>query len=356
MPKRKRGLPEHPDCRQYHALILAADEAGRGAQLASLEEHGLLCQHDLRRLRLGGNAWLASSFHGDGHEVYTADDLAMALAGIAFKLNAASIVDASRVLIVELHCRPGRVLEVDGCNPGCSAADLAGVGAHSMLARSQVHNLQIARVWWDPSRIQVTGMFKLSDQRYGDGKGQRLLDAACHARGPVRHRRWQGRDDWIALQLKNFTLHLEAFEGRAETGVERRFKKNAAPPQLIIAGTKQRLWEHDVRTWQHDVRKRPIPPSLLGRVDASGLLWDGERIKQEQRASLLALMTPKNLRRWGSCRAATAELTHRGYNKVTVAAVLRGRWRRGPRTGSARPRKKKLDSAGLSDAEAVGRG
>jgi hypothetical protein len=99
-----------------------------------------------------------------------------------------------------------------------------------------------------------------------------------------------------------------------------------------------------------------IPPSLLGRVDASGLLWDRERIKQEQRASLLALMTPKNLRRWGSCRAATAELTHRGYNKVTVAAVLRGRWRRGPRTGSARPRKKKLDSAGLSDAEAVGRG
>ena len=321
MPKRKRGLPEHPDCRQYHALILAADEAGRAAQLASLEEHGLLCQHALRRLRLGGNAWLASSFHGDGHEVYTADDLAMALAGIAFKLNAAGIVDASRVLIVELHCRPGRVLQVDGPNPGFSAADLAGVGAHSMLARSQVHNLQIARVWWDPSRIQVTGMFKLSDQRYGDGKGQRLLGAACAARGPVRRRRWRGRDDWS----NNFTLHLEAFEGRAETAVERRMSKNAAPPQLIIAGVKQRAWEYNVRF----CGRATIPPSLQGRVDASGLLWDPERIKQEQRASLLALMTPKNLRRWGSCRAATVELGQRGYNQKTVGVVLRGRW---PRT------------------------
>ena len=138
MPKRKRGLPEHPDCHQYHALILAADEAGRVAQLASLEEHGLLCQHDLWWLWLGGNAWLASSFHGDGHEVYTADDLAMALAGIAFKLNATSIVDASRVLIVELHCRPGRVLHVEGPNPGCSMAHLAQSGADSMLARSNV--------------------------------------------------------------------------------------------------------------------------------------------------------------------------------------------------------------------------
>jgi hypothetical protein len=343
MPKRKRGLPEHPDCRQYHALILAADEAGRGAQLASLEEHGLLCQHDLRRLRLGGNAWLASSFHGDGHEVYTADDLAMALAGIAFKLNAASIVDASRVLIVELHCRPGRVLVVDGCTPRCSVAHLVAAGADSVWASSAVHNVQVARVWWQTNRLQVTGMFHLDDQRYG-GRGQRLLGAACAARGPVRRRRWRGRDDWS----KDFTLHLEAFEGRAETAVERRMSKNAAPPQLIIAGVKQRAWEYNVRF----CGRATIPPSLQGRVDASGLLWDRERIKQEQRASLLALMTPKNLRRWGSCRAATAELRHRGYNRVAVGEVLRGRWRHGPGTGSARLESDEYDWPALSDAEA----
>jgi hypothetical protein len=44
---------------------------------------------------------------------------------------------------------------------------------------------------------------------------------------------------------------------------------------------------------------------------------------------LLALMTPKNLRRWGSCTAARAELKHRGYSTVIVEVVLRGRWRRG---------------------------
>jgi hypothetical protein len=116
--------------------------------------------------------------------------------------------------------------------------------------------------------------------------------------------------------------------------VERRFKKNVAPPQLIIAGSKQVGWERSVRFRQTANGKRllptTIPPSLLGRVDASGLLWDRERIKQEQRASLLALMTPKNLRRWGSYTAARAELQHRGYNRVTVKVVLRGRWRRGP--------------------------
>lgn len=110
MPKRKRGHPEHKDCRQYHALILAKERAGRLAQLDSLQQHGLLCQHEMRRLGLAGNAWLASSYHGDGHEVYTANTLEMALAGIAFKLNAAGITDAGRVVIVELDCHPGRVL------------------------------------------------------------------------------------------------------------------------------------------------------------------------------------------------------------------------------------------------------
>eukprot|EP01046_Picozoa_sp_COSAG06_P048990 COSAG06_NODE_7437_length_2505_cov_1.425603_2_plen_358_part_00 len=308
MPKRKRGLPEHPDCHQYHALILAADEAGRGAQLASLEEHGLLCQHDLWRLWLGGNAWLASSFHGDGHEVYTADDLAMALAGIAFKLNAASIVDASQVLIVELHCHPRWVLVVDGCTPGCSVAHLVAVGVDSVWASSAVHNVQVARVWWQTSHLWVMGMFHLDDQWYG-GRGQWLLGAACAAHGPIHHHPLRG-DDWS----ENFTLHLEAFEGHVEMAVERRMSKNATPPQLIIAGAKQRGWEHKVRfCWR-----------------------DPEWIKQEQRASLLALMTPKNLRRWGSYKAACAELKHRGYNGVAVEEVLRGRWWRCVGTGSAR--------------------
>jgi hypothetical protein len=80
---------------------------------------------------------------------------------------------------------------------------------------------------------------------------------------------------WIA----DFTLHLEAFEGRAKTAVERRFKKNAAPKQLIIAGAKQAAWEYKVRRGGDDVP--PIPPDLLGRVNASGLLWSRERIKQE---------------------------------------------------------------------------
>jgi hypothetical protein len=192
-----------------------------------------------------------------------------------------------------------------------------------------VHNVQVARVWWQTSHLRVTGMFHLDDQRYG-GLGQWLLGAACAARGPVRRRRWRGRDDWS----ETFTLHLEAFEGHAETAVERRMSKNATPPQLIIAGALQRGWEHKVRfCWRDPERIKQeqrasllIPPSLQGRVDASGLLWDPERIKQEQRASLLALMTPKNLRRWGSYKAACAELKHRGYNGVAVEEVLRGRW------------------------------
>ncbi len=342
MPKRKR-VSVHDDCREYHALILVEDTAGRKAQLRSLRQHGLLCQHELRRLGLAGNAWLASSYHGDGNEVYTAGNLEMALAGIAFKLNAAGIADAGRVLIVELDCQPGRVLlqvrsllslsiggittfvsslsssvcrVQDGTNPGFSAVDLAAAGADSMLARSQVHNVQIARVWWDPSRIQVTGMFKLSDQRYGDGKGQQLLEAACSARGPVRRRRWRGCDDWVAT----FTAHLEAFEGRGETALERR--KHAAPSDQRIAGAFQQGWESSVRA-----RSIKIPASLLSRARTSGLLWTVKKIEQEMKRALLELMTPTNLRRWGSYRTAFAELLGQGFTRTRLMEeVLKGRF------------------------------
>ena len=344
MPKRKR-VSVHDDCREYHALILVEDKAGRKAQLRSLWQHGLLCQHELRRLGLAGNAWLASSYHGDGNEVYTAGNLEMALAGIAFKLNAAGIADAGRVLIVELDCQPGRVLlqvrsllslsiggmlttfvsslsssvcrVQDGTNPGFSAVDLAAAGADSMLARSQVHNVQIARVWWDPSRIQVTGMFKLSDQRYGDGKGQQLLEAACSARGPVRRRRWRGRDDWVAT----FMAHLEAFEGRGETALERWKLSNAAPSELLVAGASQRRWEHRVR-----VRGSKIPASLLSRARTSGLLWTHKEIEQEMKRALLELMTPTNLRRWGYYRTAFDELLGQGFTGRLLQEVLKGRF------------------------------
>jgi hypothetical protein len=59
----------------------------------------------------------------------------MALAGIAFKLNAAGITDAGHVLIIELACRPGRVLWQDGCNRGFSAADLAAAGAKAFVRK-----------------------------------------------------------------------------------------------------------------------------------------------------------------------------------------------------------------------------
>ncbi len=319
MPKRKRGLPVHEDCKQYHALVLAPDEAGRKTQIAGLEENGLLCQHDLRRLGLSKNAWLASSYHGDGHEVYTTPTLEMALAGIAFKLNVANITDASDVLIIELGCQPGRVLRQDGRNPGFGADDLAAAGADSMLASSNVHNEQIARVWWDTSRLEVTGMFPLDDRRYGDGEGQRLLEAACKTRGYVRHRRWLGRDDW----LDAFMAHLQAFEARGETALERRMQVNAAPPDQRIAGAYQRQWEINVRSRMSTIQ---IPASLLSRARTSGLLWTRKKIEKEQERALLELMTPTNLRRWGSFRTAFAEMIRAGFHRPLVSKVLKGRF------------------------------
>jgi hypothetical protein len=126
-------------------------------------------------------------------------------------------------------------------------ADLVGVGADSVLAMTNVHNHQVARVWWQKSHLWVMGMFHLDDRWYG-GRGQQLLGAACTAHGHVHHRRWRGRDDWIA----DFTLHLEAFEGRGETAVERWFRGNAAPRTQRIAGSLQYGWEQKVR--YHEAR------------------------------------------------------------------------------------------------------
>jgi hypothetical protein len=100
-------------------------------------------------------------------------------------------------------------------------------------------------------------------------------------------------------------------------------QRNAAPPNQRIAGANQQKWEIHVGS-----RASSIPPSLLIRVKASGLLWSGKKIKEEHKHYIENKMTPANLRRWGTYSAALTELA--GCDARMVKEVLRGRF------GSAR--------------------
>jgi hypothetical protein len=115
--------------------------------------------------------------------------------------------------------------------------------------------------------------------------------------------------------------HLEAFEGHAETALERRKIANAAPPDLRIAGAYQRQWERNVR-----MSTIQIPASLLSRARTSGLLWTRKTIAKEKKRALLELMTPTNLWRWGSYTTAIAELKGQEFHRPLVEKVLKGRF------------------------------
>jgi hypothetical protein len=128
--------------------------------------------------------------------------------------------------------------------------------------------------------------------------------------------------------LDAFMAHLQAFEARGETALERRKMGNAAPPDQRIAGAYQGKWEYNVR---YHTRENQIPASLLSRVRTSGLLWTRKKIEKEQKRALLELMTPTNLRRWGSYTKARAELVGQGFSQPLVCEVLKGRFGSGTR-------------------------